>query len=89
VVFLLFYNNRPPVSGKGTQGSAGLQYRRGSGPGGNYGEGVYAVFNWLAETGHRRVITKLYSGRRHEIHNDRDIREEVADGIIAFLNGVL
>jgi alpha-beta hydrolase superfamily lysophospholipase len=56
-------------------------------PVGNYGEGVCAVSNWLALTGHRRVVTKLYSGHRHEIHNDRDIREEVADGIIAFLNG--
>lgn len=58
-------------------------------PVGNYGEGVYAVANWLAETGHRRVVTKLYSGHRHEIHNDRDIREEVTDGIISFINGIL
>jgi alpha-beta hydrolase superfamily lysophospholipase len=58
-------------------------------PIGNYGEGVYAVSNWLAGTGHRRVTTKLYSGHRHEIHNDRDIREEVTDGIIAFINGVI
>jgi alpha-beta hydrolase superfamily lysophospholipase len=58
-------------------------------PVGNYGEGVYAVSNWLAETGHRRITTKLYSGHRHEIHNDRDIREEVTDGIIAFINGII
>jgi alpha-beta hydrolase superfamily lysophospholipase len=58
-------------------------------PVGNYGEGVYAVSNWLAVTGHRRVTTKLYSGHRHEIHNDRDIREEVTDGIIAFINSVI
>jgi alpha-beta hydrolase superfamily lysophospholipase len=58
-------------------------------PVGNYGEGVYAVSNWLAETGHRRVITKLYTGHRHEIHNDRDIREEVTDGIIDFINSIL
>jgi alpha-beta hydrolase superfamily lysophospholipase len=58
-------------------------------PVGNYGEGVYAVSNWLAVTGHRHVTTKLYSGHRHEIHNDRDIREEVADGIIAFINSVI
>jgi alpha-beta hydrolase superfamily lysophospholipase len=58
-------------------------------PVGNYGEGVYAVSNWLAETGHKNVQTKLYSGHRHEIHNDRDIREEVTDGIIAFINGIL
>jgi alpha-beta hydrolase superfamily lysophospholipase len=58
-------------------------------PVGNYGEGVYAVANWLANTGHKRVTTKLYSGHRHEIHNDRDIREEVTDGIINFINSVL
>jgi alpha-beta hydrolase superfamily lysophospholipase len=58
-------------------------------PVGNYGEGVYAVSNWLADTGHRRVQTKLYPGHRHEIHNDRDIREEVTDGIISFINGLL
>jgi alpha-beta hydrolase superfamily lysophospholipase len=58
-------------------------------PVGNYGEGVYGVSNWLAVTGHRRVQTKLYPGHRHEIHNDRDIREEVTDGIIAFINGIL
>jgi alpha-beta hydrolase superfamily lysophospholipase len=58
-------------------------------PVGNYGEGVYAVANWLAETGHRRVTTRLYSGHRHEIHNDRDIREEVTGGIISFINGIL
>jgi alpha-beta hydrolase superfamily lysophospholipase len=54
-------------------------------PVGNYGEGVYAVSNWLANTGHRRVETRLYSGHRHEIHNDRDIREEVVNGIITFI----
>jgi alpha-beta hydrolase superfamily lysophospholipase len=58
-------------------------------PVGDYGEGVYAVSNWLADTGHRRVTTKLYSGHRHEIHNDRDIREEVEEGIIAFINRVI
>ncbi|MDR0388399.1 MAG: lysophospholipase [Treponema sp.] len=58
-------------------------------PVGNYGEGVYAVSNWLAVAGSRKVTTKLYSGHRHEIHNDRDIREEVTDGIIAFINGVI
>ncbi|MHC6201633.1 alpha/beta fold hydrolase [Breznakiellaceae bacterium SP9] len=58
-------------------------------PVGNYGEGVYAVSNWLAGTGHKQVMTKLYSGHRHEIHNDRDIRAEVIDGIISFINSIL
>lgn len=57
-------------------------------PVGQYGEGVYAVSNWLVETGHQ-VKTKLYSGYRHEIHNYRDIRDEVEDGIIDFINGII
>jgi alpha-beta hydrolase superfamily lysophospholipase len=57
-------------------------------PVGNYGVGVYAVSNWLAAAGHKQVTTKLYSGHRHEIHNDRDIREEVTDGIIAFIKSL-
>jgi alpha-beta hydrolase superfamily lysophospholipase len=58
-------------------------------PVGNYGEGVYAVTNWLAETGHRKLTTTLYSGRRHEIHQDRDIRDKVEAGIIAFITSLL
>ncbi|MDR3304164.1 MAG: alpha/beta hydrolase [Treponema sp.] len=58
-------------------------------PVGNYGEGVYAVSNWLAETGHKRVRTQLYQGHRHEIHNDRDIRNDVIHNIIMFLLDIL
>ena len=54
-------------------------------PVGEYGEGVYAVTNWLRATGHN-VKTKLYSGYRHEIHNYNDIKDEVEAGIIAFMN---
>ncbi|WP_339320885.1 alpha/beta fold hydrolase [Paenibacillus sp. FSL W8-0194] len=57
-------------------------------PVGQYGEGVYAVSNWLAETGHQ-VETKVYSGYRHEIHNYRDIRDDVEDGIIDFIHRVI
>ncbi|MBU4440763.1 MAG: alpha/beta hydrolase, partial [Firmicutes bacterium] len=57
-------------------------------PVGLYGEGVYAVTNWLADTGNQ-VTTKLYSGYRHEIHNYRDIRDEVEDGMIDFINKVI
>lgn len=53
-------------------------------PVGMYGEGVYAVSNWLAQTDHD-IKTKLYSGYRHEIHNHREIRDEVVDGIIQFI----
>jgi alpha-beta hydrolase superfamily lysophospholipase len=56
----------------------------GEDPVGNFGEGVCLVTNWLVKTGHREVTTKLYQGHRHEIHNDRDIREEVTDGILNF-----
>jgi len=58
-------------------------------PVGNYGEGVYAVSNWLAESGHRRISTRIYPGHRHEIHNARDIRDEVTAGIITFINEAL
>ena len=57
-------------------------------PVGNYGEGVCLVTNWLYETGHT-VKTKLYSGYRHEIHNYDDIKKEVEDGIVAFMDGNL
>ncbi|AKA67895.1 MULTISPECIES: alpha/beta fold hydrolase [Clostridium] len=57
-------------------------------PVGQYGEGVYAVSNWLAETGHK-VKTKVYPGKRHEIHNYRDIRDEVEDGMIDFMNSII
>jgi alpha-beta hydrolase superfamily lysophospholipase len=58
-------------------------------PVGNYGEGVYEVSNWLINTGHKRVTTRLYTGHRHEIHQDRDIRRELIAGIISFINGIL
>lgn len=54
-------------------------------PVGMYGKGVCEVSNWLYETGHK-VETKLYSGYRHEIHNYSDIKDEVEDGIVAFMN---
>lgn len=57
-------------------------------PVGCYGEGVYLVSNWLISTGHQ-VTTKLYSGYRHEIHNYNEIKNEVEQGIIDFMNNVL
>jgi len=57
-------------------------------PVGNFGQGVYEVSNWLWNTGHK-VKTRLYSGYRHEIHNERGIRDEVVDGIIEFIDGIL
>lgn len=57
-------------------------------PVGSYGEGVYHTSNLLASTGHK-VVTKLYSGYRHEIHNYDEIKCEVEKGIINFLEGCL
>ena len=57
-------------------------------PVGNYGEGVYRVSNWLANTGHN-VRTRLYPGFRHEIHNYSQIKEMVEWGIGEFMDGVL
>jgi alpha-beta hydrolase superfamily lysophospholipase len=54
-------------------------------PVGNYGEGVYKVANWLWATGKKRVKTRIYSGYRHEIHNEPDIRDEVEAGIVEFI----
>lgn len=57
-------------------------------PVGEYGKGIYEVSNWLYQTGHS-VKTKVYSGYRHEIHNYADLKDEVTEGIIAFMDGVL
>ena len=53
-------------------------------PVGNFGEGVYQTANWLSQTG-KKVKTKIYSGYRHEVHNEPDIRDEVEAGIIQFI----
>lgn len=58
-------------------------------PVGNYGEGVYHVANQLWNTGHSRVTTRIYTGYRHEIHNEPPIRDEVEDGIVGFVNNVI
>lgn len=57
-------------------------------PFGYYGEGVMQISNWLTQTGHD-IKTRLYSGYRHEIHNYRDIRSEVEDGITDFFDAHL
>ena len=55
---------------------------------GQYGEGVKQVSAWLEESGHS-VVTKLYEGYRHEIHNYADLRDEVEDGILSFFRSHL
>lgn len=54
-------------------------------PVGCYGEGVYQCANWLVETGHTNVFTKLYSGYRHEIHNYDELKFEVEEDIVDWL----
>ena len=56
-------------------------------PCGNYGEGLYHVANLLAESGNK-VSVKAYSGYRHEIHNELELRDEVEAGLVGFVNGV-
>ena len=57
-------------------------------PLGNYGEGIYEIANWLSKTG-KKVKTRVYSGYRHEIHNEPEIRDEVEAGIIQFITDLL
>jgi len=54
-------------------------------PVGNFGEGVYQCANWLFDTGHANVVTKLYSGFRHEIHNYNEIKDDVEDTMIEWM----
>lgn len=57
-------------------------------PCGNYGEGLYHVANLLAREGHPTTV-RAYTGWRHEIHNERPIRDEVEAGLIGFIDSVL
>ena len=50
----------------------------------NYGEGAYHVANRLIATGQPDVRARVYSGFRHEVHNEPEIRDDVADEIITF-----
>lgn len=59
----------------------------GEDPCGSFGEGVRLVSQWLEESGHS-VETKIYEGYRHEIHNYKDLKNEMVDGLIAFLDGI-
>jgi alpha-beta hydrolase superfamily lysophospholipase len=51
----------------------------------NYGEGAYHVANELQLSGHRDVRTRIWTGYRHEIHNDPDTREEVERELVDFI----
>ena len=36
-----------------------------------------------------KITTKIYEGYRHEIHNYSDLKDEMVDAMIAFLNGIV
>lgn len=55
----------------------------------NYGEGAYHVANRLWDSGNRDVRTRVYTGYRHEVHNEPPIRDEVAAEIIGFVEAHL
>lgn len=56
-------------------------------PVGQYGKGVKKVYDRLVESGHDRVTLKLYAGGRHEMHNEINRQEVLAD-ILDFFNTV-
>lgn len=56
-------------------------------PVGQYGTGVMQVANWLIDSGHE-VVTDLYPGYRHEIHNYADLKDVVEEGIIDFMDSL-
>ena len=55
----------------------------------NYGEGAYHVANRLRETGHADVRTRIFSGVRHEVHNEPTTRAEAEAEIVDFATRVV
>lgn len=51
----------------------------------NYGEGAYHVANGLWDAGLRDVRTRVYTGVRHEVHNEPTTRVEAEAEIVAFV----
>ena len=51
----------------------------------NYGEGAYHVANRLVTSGHPDVRTRVFTGVRHEVHNEPTTRAEVEREIAAFV----
>ena len=56
-------------------------------PVGNYGKGVRAVEEKLKETGHTRVTLKLYPECRHEVLNELN-RDQVMADILEWIRQV-
>ena len=54
----------------------------------NFGEGAYHVANRLVASGHRDVRTRVYTGFRHEVHNEPEIRDDVEAEVVAMVERV-
>lgn len=57
-------------------------------PVGNFGKGVRAVYQMLLEAGVQDVTLKLYPGGRHEMHNEINREDALAD-LIGWVDGQL
>lgn len=54
----------------------------------NFGEGAYHVANKLVSSGHRDVRTRVYTGVRHEVHNEPQTRAEVEAEVVALVERI-
>lgn len=54
----------------------------------NFGEGAYHVANQLVASGHADVRTRVFSGVRHEVHNEPTTRADTEREIIEFARRV-
>ena len=52
----------------------------------NYGEGAYRVAAQLWDEGVTNVGTRVYPGSRHEIHNEKAVRDDVENEVVVFIN---
>ncbi|MGO1562098.1 Lysophospholipase; Monoglyceride lipase; putative [Actinomycetales bacterium JB111] len=54
-----------------------------------YGEGAYLVANRLVDSGTTDVRTVVWADLRHEVHNEPESRDELADEVITFVEKFL
>lgn len=54
----------------------------------NFGEGAYHVANRLRSTGHDDVRCRVYTGFRHEVHNEPETRADVEHELVEFAGRV-
>ncbi len=55
----------------------------------NYGEGAYHVANSYWDAGLRDIRTRVFTGVRHEVHNEPETRAEVEAEIVGFVEHCL